>query len=49
MIQVMKAIALKPWRGETGQDLCCSAEVVQTRAIMTMCESCEEKHIRLNE
>ena len=26
--------------GVAGQDLCCSGEVVQTRAIVTMCDSC---------
>ena len=42
MIQVMKATALKPWRGVAGQDLCCSDEVVTTRAIETVNMTCLE-------
>ena len=26
--------------GVAGQDVCCSDEVVQTRAIVTVCDSC---------
>ena len=36
MDQVVKATALKPWRGLRARDLRCSDEAVETRAIETM-------------
>ena len=40
MDQVVKATALEPWRGLRATDLRCSDEVVETRAIETMSNSC---------
>ena len=36
MNRVVKATALKPWRRLRARDLCCSDEVVTTRAIETV-------------
>ena len=41
-MQVIKATALKPWRGCCGQDLCCSDVVVTSRAIETVSMTCLE-------
>ena len=42
MNQVVKATALKPWRGLRARDLSCSDEVVETRTTETMRNSCVE-------
>ena len=40
MNRVVKATALKTWKGLRARDLSCSEEVVDTRAIETMRNSC---------
>ena len=49
MSRVVKATALKPWRGLRARDLSCSNEVVETRAIETMSKQLCENVGRLGD